>query len=460
MAESIGKVQAYRPVFRALGYAYAGETARFRIKLEVNRPSDELKVKVSGSEAKVLSVSPVTINAGQTGEYYDASELEVTCKSAFSNELAIEVYAKDELVRKMIFVPNRNIRSVDVAIVTVTTQNSEGGRRQPDKALLRGVERLLQQAYIVPNFRFYELDLSQPAEGTIETVSNSITRTSTPAKILEIEKFGGNKYVDKLSVNITNTESLFDILWKNEGKIGTGRPIAKLRFINLHNFLNQMLNYTHKAESHLLNECYKWYYYRCDSLSRMDFPPRQLDTTLFHTKGNGFQLDTLYPNGIYETQERDYKDDYECSIRHKDSLIWNILEYDRTDAKLVKWHREFIRGGGILGYTIEYTKDGNVKEFYSENGWFYGKEGYTEPTYSIYQLIDKLKQENFDLFNHVAIYPGGWKYSNPDSTTYMKWGWCVDIEDTTENVELDIIERLYDGQTGELIDQARRKWYK
>lgn len=237
-----------------------GETARFRIKLEVNRPSDELKVKISGSEAKALSVSPVTINAGQTGDYYDASELEVTCKSAFSNELAVEVYAKDELVGKMIFVPNRNIRSVDVAIVTVTTKKGDNGRRKPDEALLRGVERLLQQAYIVPNFRFYELDLSKPAEGTIETVSNSITRTSTPVKILEIEKFGGNKSAKKLSVSITNTESLFDILWKNEGKIGTERPIAKLRFINLHNFLNQMLLYTHKAESHQLNECYKMYF--------------------------------------------------------------------------------------------------------------------------------------------------------------------------------------------------------
>ena len=202
----------------------------------------------------------------------------------------------------------------------------------------------------------------------------------------------------------------------------------------------------------------KWYTHVRDSLSRLDFPPRQFDTLFYQAHQYGSTVDTVYPNGIHEIQVRGYKGNYECNIRHKDSLIWDILEYDAQDAKLIRWYKEFIWGGGIIGYIVEYLKDGNVRTFYPDRGWDYTEDGYVYPTYSIYQLIDKLQDEKFNLFHNASIYYGGWKYYNPDSTIYYKWGWCVYIKDTTPNIELNMIERLYDGQTGKLIDSARGKW--
>lgn len=206
-----------------------------------------------------------------------------------------------------------------------------------------------------------------------------------------------------------------------------------------------------------MNPKEKWYHHMCDSLSRLDYPPRQFDTAQFNAKGNGFEFDTIYPNGIIQNQEAEIDDKYVSYVRHQDSLIWDIFTYDK-DAKLLSWRQEFIWGGGVIGYRIDYKKDGSVDQFSPLRGWDYHENGYLEPTYSIQQMIAKLKKEDINLFKGVAISYGAWKYYHADSTVYRKWGWCVGIKVPGDNYPASTVERLYDGQTGELIDTRKGIW--
>lgn len=199
----------------------------------------------------------------------------------------------------------------------------------------------------------------------------------------------------------------------------------------------------------------KRYRYVCDSLNRLDFPPRQFDTLFFHKYGNGVVVDTVYPNGKYELIENIYNGNYYRLMREKDCPIVNVMEYDK-EGKLIYWVQEFLHGEAISAYTVEYDKNGQVTEFYDLNE---GKEGYIYPTYSIHQLIDKLKKENIDLFHNISIYYYGEYYFDTDSIPSKRWGWYVDIKDTVAGSDTcNMTGRLYDGQTGELLEIYRGIW--
>ena len=101
-------------------------------------------------------------------------------------------------------------------------------------------------------------------------------------------------------------------------------------------------------------------------------------------------------------------------------------------------------------------KEGNVCELSATCS---EEKDYIYPTYSIHQLIEKLKQENIDLFHNISIYYYGKDYFDTDSVPYKRWGWYVDIKDTIDsNDNCNMTGRLYDGQTGELLDVYRGKW--
>lgn len=204
-----------------------------------------------------------------------------------------------------------------------------------------------------------------------------------------------------------------------------------------------------------VNKEEKRYRYVCDSLNRLDFPPRQFDTLFFHKYGNGVVVDTVYPNGKYELIENIYNGNYYRLMRDKDCPIVNAMEYDK-DGKLLYWDQEFLHGETLSAYTVEYDKNGQVTKFYNLDA---GDEGYIYPTYSIHQLLDKLKKENIDLFHNISICYYGRDAFDADSVPYKRWGWYVDIKDTIDsNDNCNMTGRLYDGQTGELLDVYRGKW--
>ena len=204
-----------------------------------------------------------------------------------------------------------------------------------------------------------------------------------------------------------------------------------------------------------VNKEEKRYRYVCDSLNRLDFPPRLFDTLFFHKYGNGVVVDTVYPNGKYELIENIYNGNYYRLMRDKDCPIVNAMEYDK-DGKLLYWDQEFLHGETLSAYTVEYDKNGQVTKFYNLDA---GDDGYIYPTYSIHQLLDELKKENIDLFHNISIYYYGKDYFDTDSVPYKRWGWYVDIKDTIDsNDNCNMTGRLYDGQTGELLDVYRGKW--
>lgn len=204
-----------------------------------------------------------------------------------------------------------------------------------------------------------------------------------------------------------------------------------------------------------VNKEEKRYRYVCDSLNRLDFPPRQFDTLFFHKYENGDIVDTVYPDGRYEFIQTLYNGNYYRLMREKDYPVVNAMQYDR-EGKLLYWDQEFLHGETLSAYTVEYDKNGQVTKFYNLDA---GDEGYIYPTYSIHQLLDELKKENIDLFHNISIYYYGKDYFDTDSVPYKRWGWYVDIKDTIDsNDNYNMTGRLYDGQTGELLDVYRGKW--
>lgn len=227
--------------------------ATFRIKMEVNKPSGILDVKVIGNGADALSVNLKKIEAEKTGDYYYNSLLEVKCNSDFSGQTAIEVRAKDELVGKMIFIPNNKSYHLDIAIVTVKTKTLQGQivNKNPSDKVLEGIQHLLQQAYIIPHFSFYQLGLSHPVECEPMNGKN---------KIIEIEKISGRKEKE-IFINKNISEPLFNILWKNKNGIYTAADRGVKYFNNIHNFLNKKLYHDYKMEKQMLENMFKIYFF-------------------------------------------------------------------------------------------------------------------------------------------------------------------------------------------------------
>lgn len=182
---------------------------------------------------------------------------------------------------------------------------------------------------------------------------------------------------------------------------------------------------------------------------------RKEEVKYFHKYENGDIVDTIYPDGRYEFIQTLYNGNYYRLMREKDYPVVNAMQYDR-EGKLLYWDQEFLHGETISAYTVEYDKNGQVAKFYNLDA---GDEGYIYPTYSIHQLLDKLKKENIDLLHNISIYYYGKDYYDADSVSYKRWGWYVDIKDSIASQDsCNMTGRLYNGQTGELLDVYRGIW--
>ena len=204
-----------------------------------------------------------------------------------------------------------------------------------------------------------------------------------------------------------------------------------------------------------VNRQVKQYNYICDSLSNLDFPPRVFDTLFFQKYGNGIEVDTTFPNGERHLIQLDYANNYYYTIEYPKTPIIDVMSYDGKDGKLMDWHQRFIDWRNISPW-IWYDKEGNVCSLSATAS---EEEDYIYPTYSIHQLIEKLEMENLDLFHNISIYYGT-DYRDTDSIPYKKrCGWYVMMRDSIiSNDTYNMTVRLYDGQTGKLLDVYRGDW--
>lgn len=203
-----------------------------------------------------------------------------------------------------------------------------------------------------------------------------------------------------------------------------------------------------------VNKQVKQYNYICDSLSSLDFPPRILDTLFFQKYGNGIEVDTIFPNGERHLIQLDYANNYYYTIEYSTMPIIDVMSYDGKDGKLTEWHQRFIDWRNISPW-VWYDKEGNVCDLSATNS---EEENYIYPTYSIYQLIKKLREEKLDLFHNISIYYG-MDYRDTDSISYNRCGWYVILKDTINSIDVyNMTVRLYDGQTGKLLNVYRGRW--
>ena len=215
-----------------------GNTAKFRVKLEVNKPSGILDVKVIGREATALSVNLTTIDAQQTGDYYNSMDLKVTCNTQFSSELAVEIRTEQELVGKMIFVPNTKTYSINIVLIPVKIV----GANTPNvSSYTSNLSKYFKQAYVTPNFSVLNpaLDLTKGSLVDIMTI---------------------NKKKEK--------RVIFDAYFRNnpEKRINTSNGIRTFKNapdglggLDLYAFLDKMLCYQHPQFASLLRNTYRLY---------------------------------------------------------------------------------------------------------------------------------------------------------------------------------------------------------
>lgn len=146
-----------------------GSSAKFRIKLEVNKPSGQLTIKIKGSGYKCLKTDLQEIDATKVGSYYNTKNLTVTCNGTFDSTTYIEIYAKDILVGKLAFAPNNKTYPIDILLIPVKVT----GANIPDvSSYCLNISKYLKQAYITTNISLLEsaLDLTKGSMVKVNTI--------------------------------------------------------------------------------------------------------------------------------------------------------------------------------------------------------------------------------------------------------------------------------------------------
>jgi hypothetical protein len=239
-----------------------GHTARLRVKMQVNVPSGNLSVCIQGSAIGNLSINMRTMPADRTGDYYLDTDLEITCTGSFATQSSLEVYATGhELVGKLNFLPNANIRPVDVAIVTVKTKNgTDIHRRAPSQEILDSMTRLLGQAYIDPQFKHYTLDLSGPViTKTVKERANISRNTMVDKIYINAKAYGIDDAKSKrIDSSHKTTDTLFEILWGKS--INTNEANGINMFGTFHDFLNKMFHLQDPTLAENLKDTVKLYF--------------------------------------------------------------------------------------------------------------------------------------------------------------------------------------------------------
>lgn len=100
-------------------------------------------------------------------------------------------------------------------------------------------------------------------------------------------------------------------------------------------------------------------------------------------------------------------------------------------------------------------KNGKIKIFYSDLG-LRSEDGITPPGYTIYQIIEMLKNENADIFNDVWINYGSSIIYDADSVFYDGYSWRATIIHYDEHSYDSKHIRYFDSETGELL----REWWE
>jgi hypothetical protein len=322
-----------------------GHTARLRVKMQVNVPSGNLSVCIQGSAIGNLSINMRTMPADRTGDYYLDTDLEITCTGGFSTQSSLEVYATGhELVGKLNFLPNANIRPVDVAIVTVKTKNGTAiHRRAPSQEILDSMTRLLGQAYIDPQFKHYTLDLSGPViTKTVEERANPARSTMVKKTYVDIGKYDGRepdgKKIQELVAVEGDTRSILDVIWRIATNIHTAEPLGTKRFDDFHSFLDKQLLKRYpelegKLKLYFINE-------------RIETTDGSINGQAFMEKGS-ILISTLGYNNATPTHELlhclSLKEAWENEGTHTVNKVStdNIMDYDddknSTDERISLW---------------------------------------------------------------------------------------------------------------------------
>jgi|GEM_PF-3047542 len=207
------------------------------------------------------------------------------------------------------------------------------------------------------------------------------------------------------------------------------------------------------------------YYQILRALNEYDIP-RSIDTVDFMKQLNSRKrLDTVL-NDVLISRYRDGSEDYICRFRHKDSLIWNIYEYDSADGRLKTWTKLFINNVvENLDYKV-YYKNGKVWTF---DSYWASASGYStimkRPKFTIYQIIDILKSEDAnrftnmeasDMFLDVEVLYSSLDSDSADFDPIIKLDWQVRVNRYDENGRYGAYYRYFDNETGEVL----KEWWR
>ncbi|MCD7933457.1 MAG: hypothetical protein LUH15_20050 [Tannerellaceae bacterium] len=131
-----------------------GFTASIRLKLTVEKPVNKVDFKITGGDPDTFSLSFNTLQIQKTGIYYHEEDIQITCNKVFNKQMFLEVYAGNEKVGQLEFIPNHEPFKIDIAIIPVRLMDIKGNTLEAPKmpsADIKRMKELFQQLYIFPN---------------------------------------------------------------------------------------------------------------------------------------------------------------------------------------------------------------------------------------------------------------------------------------------------------------------
>ena len=190
-----------------------------------------------------------------------------------------------------------------------------------------------------------------------------------------------------------------------------------------------------------------------DSLKQIEVPLEFDSTRFFQQRFNNVEIDSITPEGIMIWERREASLKFYREMKHKDSLFWDIYEYDCT-GHLECYYRKYFNscGDNPTGYVVFYTPEGEIDHFHE--GLWEGQETGMNAKYSRYDVINKLKKDGIDLLKHnvyICYTKSTWKHD--DENKHVKYYWMIGVlyYDDYETLQYQHIMRI-SPDTGEVLE--------
>ena len=108
----------------------------------------------------------------------------------------------------------------------------------------------------------------------------------------------------------------------------------------------------------------KEYNHIFDSLSQIEVPLVFDSIRFFQQRGIDVEIDSISPEGVNIWERRETSLRFYKEVKHKDSLFWDVYEYN-SNGQIERYYRRYMDSCGDIptGYVVYYNEQGRNRSF-------------------------------------------------------------------------------------------------